>query len=278
MRLKVDKEATLLKYLEDNLDVSRKKIKEYLKYGSIYVDGVKTTKYDYPLRQGDIININTFKKNSAVLPFPIIYEDKNIIVVDKPANLLTIASLKEKEDTVYHMVSKYLKSTNPHQKVFIVHRLDKDTSGVLLLAKSEKIKDLYQKDWNKFAKRSYVAIVHGKPKKEKARLVHSLKETTTNLVYIAKGGKDAITSYMVEKTTDNYSRLLVDIETGRKNQIRVQLASIGCPIVGDKKYGIDDKEKRLFLHAHTLTVYNSLLKKEFTYVAQLPKIFEQKVK
>lgn len=278
MKLKVDKKATLLGYLEEHLDMSKKKIKEYLKYGSIYVDQVKTTKYDYPLLKGSIIYIDTKAKNKAMLPFPIIYEDKNIIVVDKPSNLLTIATNKEKEKTVYHLVSNYLKSTHKYAKLFIVHRLDQDTSGVLLMAKNEYTKNLYQKDWNYYTKRKYIAIVHGKPKKEEDRLVHFLKETKSNLVCISEDGREAITNYKVIKSTKDYSELEIDIETGRKNQIRVQLASINHPIVGDKKYGNKDQEKRLYLHANSLTVYNFQEKKYFTYTSTVPRVFRNILK
>ena len=278
MKLVVQKESTLLNYLYENLDMPKKKIKEYLKYGSIYVDGNKTTQFNYPLTNGSKIIIDTKSKNSFTLPFPVIYEDNNIIVIDKPSNLLTISTAKEKEDTAYHLVSRYLKSKNPHSKVFIVHRLDKDTSGVLLLAKNEQVKNLYQKDWNTNVKRNYIAIVHGKPRKQKETLINNLKETKTNLVYINKDGKEAITTYELLQNTKNYSKLKIDISTGRKNQIRVQLAAINIPIVGDKKYGQKDKEKRLYLHANSLTVYNPIEKKNFTYTAKIPKAFNQILK
>ena len=128
MKLVVQKETTLLNYLYENLDMPKKKIKEYLKYGSIYVDGNKTTQFNYPLTNGSKIIIDTKSKNSFTLPFPVIYEDNNIIVIDKPSNLLTISTAKEKEDTAYHLVSRYLKSKNPHSKVFIVHRLHSNSS------------------------------------------------------------------------------------------------------------------------------------------------------
>ena len=278
MKLVVQKESTLLNYLYENLDMPKKKIKEYLKYGSIYVDGNKTTQFNYPLTNGSKIIIDTKSKNSFTLPFPIIYEDNNIIVIDKPSNLLTISTAKEKEDTAYHLVSRYLKSKNPHSKVFIVHRLDKDTSGVLLLAKNEQVKNLYQKDWNTNVKRNYIAVVHGKPRKQKETLINNLKETKTNLVYINKDGKEAITTYELLQNTKNYSKLKIYISTGRKNQIRVQLAAINIPIVGDKKYGQKDKEKRLYLHANSLTVYNPIEKKNFTYTAKIPKAFNQILK
>ena len=275
MKVNVKREGLLLEYLEECSGLTRKKIKMYLKNGCIYVDGVKTTKYDYPLFIGSIVNIET--KNGLVvnLPFEIIYEDENIIVVSKPAGLLTIATQKEKEQTLYHLVGEYLRKRNRGAKVFIVHRLDKDTSGVVVLAKNEHAKNILQKNWDKYVNaRSYIAIVHGNVEKKEDTLINYLKETSTNLVYISKNseGKKAITKYKVLKQKNDYTKLQINIETGRKNQIRVQLANIGHPILGDKKYG-DDKQKRLFLHADRLELYNPILKKNMVFKSNVPNIF-----
>lgn len=275
MEIVVKNKDTLLNYLYTNLDMSRKKIKEYLKFGSIFVDGVKTTKFDYPLREGSKVIIDTKNKNKGIFPFPIIYEDKNIIVVDKPSNILTIASTHEKEKTVYHFVREYLQSNNKFAKVFIVYRLDKDTSGVLLFAKSEYIKNLYQKDWNTTAKRDYVCVVHGRVLKEEERLTHKLKENKTHFVYVAHDGVLAVTNYKVLERSSHYTMLNVTIETGKKNQIRVQLNYINHPIVGDKKYGVKDNINRLYLHANKLTIRNPVDKKTYTYESKIPKEFKK---
>lgn len=280
MKIVVKKEGQLLDYLVNNVDMSRKTLKQYLQKGSIYVDGVRTTKYDYPLSINTVIKIDENSKNRSELPFEVIYEDKDIIVVDKPSGILSIATEKEKEETVYHILREYLKKKNKNAKVFVVHRLDKDTSGILLFAKSEYVKNTFQKDWNELVKvREYTAVVHGKLDKKKDRIVNYLKETTTNLVYISKNkeGKLAITNYEVLKENSDYSKLLINIETGRKNQIRVQLANINHPILGDKKYG-DDKEKRLFLHASKLEVFNPITRKTMTFTSKVPSIFNSKIK
>lgn len=280
MKIVVKKEGQLLDYLVNNVEMSRKTLKQYLQKGSIYVDGVRTTKYDYPLSINTVIKIDENSKNRSELPFEVIYEDKDIIVVDKPSGILSIATEKEKEETVYHILREYLKKKNKNSKVFVVHRLDKDTSGILLFAKSEYVKNTFQKDWNELVKvREYTAIVHGKLDKKKDRLVNYLKETSTNLVYISKNkeGKLAITNYEVLKENNNYSKLLINIETGRKNQIRVQLANIHHPILGDKKYG-DDKEKRLFLHASKLEVFNPITRKNMSFTSKVPSIFNSKIK
>lgn len=188
----------------------------------------------------------------------ILYEDKYIIAVDKPSGLLTIANLKERENTLYYKVSSYLKSKN--QKVFIVHRLDKDTSGIVLFAKSKDIKDKLQDNWEN-TKREYIALVHGIIDK-KGIIKSYLKEAKSLLVYSTndKNGKLAITEYERLKNNNNYSLVKINIKTGRKNQIRVHLNDINHPIVGDKKYS-NFKDKginRLCLHASYLEFIHPL--------------------
>lgn len=274
MKLIVKNNDELLEYLYKNLDMSKKKIKSYLTHKSIYVNNNLVTKYNYNLEKGMTIIIDTSK--SSRLPFNILYEDDYIIVVDKPSGLLTIATKKEKEKTLYHYVSSYLKTKNKANKVFIVHRLDKDTSGVVLFAKDEKTKNRLQKDWNDLVKlREYHAVVVGIPKDKKKVLIDKLKETKTNLVYITRknDGKEAITKYEVIKSNKKYSLLKIEIETGRKNQIRVQLANNGNSIYGDNKYGKSDG-KRLYLHANKLKLFYPILKKEITFSSSLPKEFK----
>ena len=202
MKLKVNKNGELLDYLYNNLDMPKKKIKQYLTHGAIFVNNVKIRQYNYPIINGMEIVINTDSKNKKVLPFEVLFEDDNIIVVNKPAGLLTIATAKEKEKTLYHIVSDYLKSKDRNARVFIVHRLDKETSGVLVLAKNEKIKKQLQENWNEYVSlREYVAVVHGHLKEQEKKIIQNLKETKTNLVYVTKhnDGKEAITNYKVIK-------------------------------------------------------------------------------
>ena len=279
MKLIVKKEGELLDYLYNNLDMPKKRIKQYLTHGSIFVNNNKTTKYNFKLIPGMNIIIDTDNKNKKTLPFDILFEDGHIIVVNKPSGLLTIANEKEKEKTLFHIVREYLVSKNQYARVFIVHRLDKDTSGIVVLAKDEKTKNKLQENWNEYVSiREYVAVVHGKPKKDEDKIVQKLKETKTNLVYTTKDedGKEAITNYKVIKSNDNYSMLSINIETGRKNQIRVALSSIGTPIVGDKKYGLkNDKENRLFLHANRLKIYYPEIKKDILFETTTPNEFKK---
>ena len=275
MKLIVNKDSELLQYLYENLDMPKKKIKSLLIHKNIYINNSCITQYNYKVSQGmEIIILNKQQRN---LLFEILYEDDNIIVVNKPSGLLTIATSKEKENTLYHYVSEYLKTKNKYQKVFIVHRLDKDTSGVILFAKNQKIQKQLQDNWNNLVKlREYKAVVLGRLKEKQARLVNYLFETKTNLTCISKknNSKEAITNYQVIKENSKYSLLNIQIETGRKNQIRVQLAHINHPILGDNKYGLkDNKFSRLYLHATRLEIFYPVLKKVMVFSTKIPEEF-----
>ena len=206
----------------------------------------------------------------------IVYEDRYIIVVNKPQHLLTVSTNNEKEKTLFHEVLLFEKRKNKNNKVFIVHRLDKDTSGLVLFAKDEKIKYILQNNWDKEAKRGYVALVHGTTN-DKDILKSYLAETKTLMVYSTdeKHGKLAITEY--EKINENKKMTLlkVKIKTGRKNQIRVQLTDNGNQIVGDKKYGESkfDPLRRLCLHANYLSIIHPVTNKRIVFETDIPKEF-----
>ena len=281
MKLVVKKKDKLLDYLYNNLDMPKKRIKQYLTHGSIYVNQMQAKLFDYPIYTNDIIMIDTNSNNKKELGFPIIFEDEHLLVVDKPSGLLTIATNKEKEKTLYHMVREYVKQNNKNNKIFIVHRLDKDTSGIVIFSKDEKTKKDLQDNWNDYVRlREYVAVVHGKLNKKENKIVEYLKETKTHLVYASKNkeGKEAITNYKVIKESADYSLVQVLIETGRTNQIRVAFSNLGHPIVGDNKYGIKDKEKRLFLHANRLKIYYPVIKKEILFEIATPQDFKKKLR
>ena len=213
----------------------------------------------------------------------ILFEDKDLIAVSKPAKLLTISTDKEKTHTLYQEVSAYVKKQHPKNKVFIVHRLDRDTSGIVVFAKNEKMKQILQAEWQERALvREYVAIVTGAMPMKKGIIKNYLYEDKTLYVRATsdpKRGKLAITEYEVLAKNKKYSLVKICIKTGRKNQIRVHLKDLGYPIVGDKKYG-DKKTSvgRLLLHASYLKL---LLPngKVLEITAKLPKemqMFEEK--
>ncbi|MBR1936212.1 MAG: RluA family pseudouridine synthase [Bacilli bacterium] len=276
MKIIVKKDGELLDYLYNNLDMPRKRIKQYLTHG-VFINNNKVTKYNYKIVKGMEIVIDTNNKNKKECPVQILFEDEHLIVVNKPTNLLTIATEKEKEKTLYHIIREYLVGKDKNNKVFIVHRLDKDTSGIVIFSKDIKTKNILQENWNEFVKlREYTGIVHGVLEKKEDKIINYLKETKTNLVYVSKknDGKEAITNYKVIKENKLYSTVKIEIETGRKNQIRVALSSINHPLVGDKKYGLKDNETRLYLHANRLKIYIPYLKKEVLFETSIPKEFK----
>ena len=208
----------------------------------------------------------------------IIYEDKEIIVVNKPSKLLTISTDNEKERTLFHKVITYQKQKNKNNKIFIVHRLDRDTSGIVLFAKSEDLKRKFQDNWDSLVKvREYVAIVEGKPAKDKGTVRSWLKETKTLLVYSSDrmgDGKEAITHYRKVMGNKQFTMLDILIDTGRKNQIRVHMSDLGCPIVGDKKYNSKTNPiRRMGLHANKLVICHPITGKEMTFECDLPNSF-----
>ena len=278
MKLIVNKNGELLDYLYEHLDMPKKRVKQYLVHGSVYVDEDRVTQYNYPLVAGMKIMVDTNSKNVKKMPFEVLFEDDHLIVVNKPSGLLTIATEKEKERTLYHIVRDYVVSKNPRGRIFIVHRLDKDTSGIVLFAKDERTKNQLQENWNEYVSlREYTAVVSGHPKEESGQIVQYLKETKTNLVYVSRqeDGKKAITNYSVVKSSKHYSMLKVTIETGRKNQIRVAFASKKISIVGDKKYGNKDGANRLFLHANRLKLYYPVIKKDILFETAIPNEFKK---
>ncbi len=281
MKLVVNKNGELLEFLYERLDMPKKRVKQFLVHGAVYVNEDRITQYNYPLVAGQKITIDTNSKHLKNFPFSIIFEDDHLLVVNKPSGLLTIATEKERERTLYHIVRDYVLSKNPRGRIFIVHRLDKDTSGIVLFAKDEKTKNQLQENWNEYVSlREYTAIVSGHPKEESGQIVQYLKETKTNLVYVSRheDGKKAITNYSVLKSNEKYSMLKVTIETGRRNQIRVAFASKKMPIVGDKKYGDKNKVSRMYLHANRLKLYYPVIKKEILFETPIPNEFKKLMK
>ena len=269
--MKVKKEMKLIDFL--SLSYNRKNVKNLLKYKEVYVNGKQVSQFDSLLKEDDLVEIK--KENNSLLE--ILYEDQDFVVINKPSGLLSMSDGKEKEKTAYHYVSEYLKKQNKNQKVFIVHRLDRETSGVLMFCKNEKVRDLLQKDWNKIVYlRDYMALVEGKGLKKQGTLKNYLAESKTQQVYISnkEKGKLAITHYKVIKEMKNQTLLEINLDTGRKNQIRVQLSNINHPIVGDKKYGATSNPiRRLGLHAHAFGFVHPKTKKKYEFKTDCPKEF-----
>lgn len=257
-------------------DLSKKKIKNYLKDGGVLVNGKVVTKFNTPVKKNDIIELSKINKTHKKSNLDIIYEDEYFFVINKLAGLLSISTTKEKEKTAYHLVREFIKSRKKNDKIFVLHRLDKDTSGVLVFVKDNTLKNLLQNNWDKYVKtREYVALVTGNIKDVDDYTCY-LKEIGPDKVIVTnkKEGKIAVTSLKTINKNNKYSLVKVNIKTGRRNQIRVVLNHLGSPIVGDKKYG-GIKSNRLYLHASKLTITNPLNNKTYTFESSVPTSFKK---
>jgi 23S rRNA pseudouridine1911/1915/1917 synthase len=233
------------------------------------------------LNINDIVQICFEKRVIPQYDLDILYEDDYLIVINKPCGLLSISNEKEKIVTAYRMVSDYIKKKNKKNFIFVVHRLDQDTSGVLLFCKNERIRDKMQDNWNQIVKkRGYIALVDGKITGSDT-IRSFLVEDRNQFVHssINGMGKEAITHYSVLKNNTNYSMLQVFIDTGRRNQIRVHLSEMGHPIVGDKKYKCKTNPiKRLCLHANILEFIHPVSKKVISIKCDIPDDFKKIIK
>lgn len=203
----------------------------------------------------------------------IIYEDKELLVVNKPCKMLTISDGKTL-NTLYSMARCYVKKQHKSNKIFIVHRLDKDTSGVIVFAKNERVKKYLQDNWNDITKREYLAIAGGIIKEKSGIIKEYLKEDKTHKVYATNKniGKYAETHYEVLEVKNHNTLVKVEIKTGRKNQIRVGFSNLGHPLIGDKLYGNkNNKLNRLALHASRLEL--NIKEKKYVFEAKIPECF-----
>lgn len=263
----VDEDARLLEYAKRKLShIPAGTVKSYLEHRQISVNGVIISQFDYPVKCGQTIRIHPSQKKAPVSGLEIIYEDNALLAINKPAGLLSVASDTEKEKTAYRMLADSIDG-----QLFVVHRLDRETSGVLLFAKSAEVRDELQSNWDKTLRREYLAVCEGVFEKKKGRCDSILRETSNHIVYSAPfgDGKRAITTYEVLKENDSYSLLRILLETGRKNQIRVHMQDLKHPIVGDKKYGASGNPLgRLGLHANLLEIINPKTKSPLILTAK----------
>lgn len=262
-----EEDAKLLEYVKKKMNHTPKgKVKSYLEHRQISVDGVITSQFDYPVKRGQIIQICPAGRNLPASSLEILYEDDVLLAINKPAGLLSVASDTEKEKTAYRLLKESLEGP-----IFVVHRLDRDTSGVLLFSKNAEIRDELQSHWDQTLRREYLAICEGIFEKKQGRCDTYLKETASHLVYSTHSGngKRAVTSYEVLKENSRYSLLRIFIETGRKNQIRVHMKELSHPVVGDKKYGAKGSPLgRLGLHASVLEIIHPLTQKPLVLEAK----------
>ena len=278
---KVTQECELLEFLFLTFkDQSRNSVKSLLSNHRVAVDGAPISQFNFKLFPGDTVIISKnpiHRKTRSNLP--IIFENEELIVINKPSGLLSIASDKEKGSTAYRMLTEYVQQKDKHNRVFVVHRLDEDTSGVLMVAKNPKIQAALQDNWNDIvSKRGYYAIVEGHMTEKTGTIKSYLKKNAQNMMYSSKkpgDGQLAITHYKVIGEIDGYSLLDVHIDSGRKNQIRVHLGDLGHHVIGDDKYGNPSNPiKRLGLHAYELEFKHPFTGKVMKFTAPVPKEFK----
>lgn len=282
----VETETQLLDFLIAILsDKSRTTVKSYLSHRQVAVNDIPTTQYNTPLHKGDIITIN-FSRGYKIFKhqrLKILFEDDYLIVIDKGYGLLSMATKNEKTETAYRIVSDYIKSSDPDAHLFIIHRLDRDTSGVMMFAKRQRIQELMQRNWNESViERKYMAVVEGTIEPSEGEIKSYLKENAAMQVYSTSNpeeGQLAVTQYKTIASNKRFSLVEVQLETGRKNQIRVHMHDLGHPIIGDRKYGSEcNPIGRVALHAATLRFRHPITKQELHFESILPSKFEYIVK
>lgn len=262
----------------------RTAIKNLLSHNQIAVNDQPVTQFDTELKPGDEVKANLTREFRVFYNrrLKIVYEDDDIIVVNKGYGLLSMGTDKIKEGTAYSILRDYLKWKDPRNKLFIVHRLDRDTSGLMVFAKSEEAKNRLQHNWNNMViSRKYLAVVEGKPEPEEGVVRSYLAENSRFEVYSTdkpEEGQLAITRYKTLRSRNGYSLMEVSLDTGRKNQIRVHMKDLGHPITGDRRYGAKSSPiHRMALHAQTLRFVHPMTRKDMNFSTPVPASFAKMV-
>lgn len=275
--LEVNEKTTLMPFLVRNLiRKNRDNIKSLLRNQQVWINGQVISQFDYPLQEGTQVII----KPSRAKDLPqssflrIVYEDEHLIVIDKQAGLLAVSDGKNLV-TAYGILTEYVKQKNPSNRIFIVHRLDRFTSGLMMFTKSEKMQDLLRNNWKSYiTNRTYTAVVEGSVKKSEGSISSYLSENKAQVMHSHKNpseGKLAVTRYRVLKRYQGFSLLEVNLETGRKNQIRVHMKDIGHPVAGDRKYGAkSDPIGRVCLHATVLAFTHPSTNEPMAFKSAIP--------
>lgn len=271
--------AKLLDWLLANLQESRTKVKATLQGQGITVDGKVVTRFDYPLAAGMEIVVSKSKQNSQFSShyLDIVYEDRYIIVINKHPGILSMAA-GHSSLNVKTVLDDYFHKTRQHCQAHVVHRLDRDTSGLMVYAKDKQTEMTLEADWHNIVfDRRYVAVLSGVIGQDEGTIESWLKDNRAFFTYsspVDNGGKLAITHFHVINRSDSYSLVEFRLETGRKNQIRVHAADMGLPVCGDIKYGNGDNPAgRLCLHAYKLCFYHPVNHKPMEFQTEIPKAF-----
>lgn len=279
--LKVTEDTELLKFLLETLKTqSRNNVKSLLSNEQIIIKDEVVRQFNHKLKAGDevVINWSKIRDKDQPLGLKIVYEDDYLIGVEKDAGVLSVETEKNTAETAYSALSDYLKKKNPKAMIFIVHRLDRDTSGVMIFAKNQEVQKKLRDSWQESVKeRKYVAVVQGTMKEDEGTIISWLKENKAMIVYSSQkedDGYKAITHYKVIKKNYDYSLVELDLETGRKNQIRVHMMDMGHSVIGDEKYkSTTDPIFRLGLHAKGLKFIHPVTGEEVNLETKIPEAF-----
>jgi len=283
--LEVTGKATLMPFLISSLtQKSRDNIKSLLRNRQVLVNGEPVTQFNHELKPGDTIVISAARHTGGLMArnMRLVYEDEYLIVIDKNAGLLSMASDNEKYLTAYNILSTYVKSQKPSNRIFIVHRLDRDTSGLMMFARSEKVQSLLQRDWKRnVTARTYVALVEGEVTEPEGIVKSYIYESKALVMHSTpdpKRGDLAVTRFRLLKSGKEYSLMEITLETGKKNQIRLHMQEKGHSIAGDKKYGASTSPiGRLGLHASVLAFIHPVTGREMRFESKVPAKFRRMV-
>ena len=270
---------TLLDWLITHYPTAKRQtLKRMVQAGRVTVNGKPATTLKHPLGETDQVAVDA--RQAVQLPelpkgLHIVYEDADLLVLDKPAGLLTSTVPREQRPTLWAMARQYVQASDPRARVGLIHRLDRDASGLLIFSKNDAAyQSLKTQFFNHTVRREYTALVHGIPKPPSGQIETHLVERADGTVHSTRQtgkGQIAVTKYEVVKSAGKQSLLRVVLETGRKHQIRVHFSERGCPIVGDKVYGREDDARRLMLVAIRLTIRHPVNAKEMTFAIAAPK-------
>lgn len=276
----MEQDDTLLNFLLNNVKESRSKIKATLQGRGIKVNGKTVTQFDYPVAAGTKIEVSKTKRNNDKLKsryVKIVYEDQYLVVIEKNIGILSMAA-GHKSLNVKAVLDDYFKKTRQRCTAHVVHRLDRDTSGLMIYAKDMETEQILEHNWHDIVfDRRYVAVVSGEMENDEGTIENWLKDNKAYVTYsspVDNGGKYAITHYRVLDRTTEHSLVEYKLETGRKNQIRVHSADMGHPVCGDIKYGNgDDPIHRLCLHAYMLFFYHPVTRQAMEFETMIPAAF-----
>lgn len=278
----VNQPAELMEFLMQKMaGISRNKVKALLTNRAVLVDNTITTQYNFPLKPGMKVQISRSKNNREFKNpmLKLVYEDAYLIVVEKKEGLLSVSTDHQKERTAQHILNDYVKRSHRNNRIFVVHRLDRETSGLMMYAKDELTQHTLRDNWHDIVTdRRYVAIVSGDMERDFGTVESWL---TDRKLYVSSSpvddgqGKYSVTHYKTIKRANGYSLLELDLETGRKNQIRVHMSDLGHPVVGDERYGSDSNPLgRLALHAFKLCFHHPVTGELMEFETPYPATFK----